>query len=88
MQAALVHVALVHAALMHAALMHAALLTTGSRRAPYGALAHPTPEHFLPLIFTAGAGRLNDDAARTRRLHHSYSYGSIGMSSWEFAREA
>ena len=58
------------------------------QRAPYGALAHPTPEHFLPLIFTAGARRLNDDAARTRRLHHSYSYGSIGMSSWEFAREA
>ncbi len=47
-------------------------------------LAHPTPEHFLPLIFIAGAGQVSGRLTKPMRLHYSYSYGSIGMSSWEF----
>lgn len=53
--------------------------------AEFWAQAHPTPEHFLPLIFSAGAGQLQSKGVIARRLHHSFSYGSIGMSSWEFA---
>ncbi len=53
----------------------------------HSALAHPTPEHFLPLIFAAGVGQLRSDTVVARHLHHSFSYGSIGMSSWEFVHE-
>ena len=54
--------------------------------APYARLAHPTVEHFLPLLFAAGAGdRAGSGAVTTgRRLHRSFSYGSLGMSAWAF----
>ncbi|MEL6317432.1 MAG: class III extradiol ring-cleavage dioxygenase [Pseudomonadota bacterium] len=56
----------------------------GFPRAPVEARrAHPTPEHFLPLLvaFAAGGGE-------GRRIHHSYSYGSIGMASYAFGAAA
>ncbi|WP_085908983.1 DODA-type extradiol aromatic ring-opening family dioxygenase [Kiloniella majae] len=46
-----------------------------------GQVAHPTPEHFLPLLIAAGAGGEN---AVARRLHKSFSYGSISMGAWMF----
>lgn len=44
-------------------------------------MAHPTIEHFLPLYVAMGAGW---EAGSSRRIHHSYSYGSIGMSCYAF----
>lgn len=49
--------------------------------------AHPTPEHFLPLIVAAGAGAATEKLS-ARQVHKSYSYGSIGMSAWEFGAAA
>ncbi|WP_299376364.1 class III extradiol ring-cleavage dioxygenase [uncultured Kiloniella sp.] len=46
-----------------------------------GRVAHPTPEHFLPLLIAAGSGGENTVA---HRLHNSFSYGSISMDAWMF----
>jgi len=43
--------------------------------------AHPSIEHFLPIYLAMGAGW---DGGFARRLHHSYSYGSIGMACYAF----
>lgn len=48
--------------------------------APYFNKAHPTPEHFLPIIVAAGAG----DGNTPEKIHASYSYGSLSMSVWRF----
>ncbi|WP_028466985.1 DODA-type extradiol aromatic ring-opening family dioxygenase [Nisaea denitrificans] len=42
--------------------------------------AHPTPEHFLPFYVAAGAGA----GEAGRKLHGSYSHGSISMSAYAF----
>jgi 4,5-DOPA dioxygenase extradiol len=47
--------------------------------------AHPTIEHFLPLYVAMGAGWRG---GTHRRLHHSYSYGSIGMACYGFGSPA
>ena len=44
-------------------------------------LAHPTPEHLLPLFVALGAGWA---ANRSSRLHQSWSYGSLSMSAYAF----
>lgn len=54
-------------------------------RAPGASQAHPTPEHLMPLFVAAGAGWAGGAA---RRLHDSYSYGSISMATWAFGTEA
>ena len=41
--------------------------------------AHPTPEHLMPLCVALGAG-----GGRGRALHRSFSWGSIGMTSFAF----
>lgn len=46
--------------------------------------AHPTPEHLMPLFVAMGAG---GDEAIGRRIHHSFSYGSISMASFAFGQE-
>ncbi len=51
------------------------------RRPDSARLAHPTPEHLMPLFVSLGAGL--DDFACTQ-LHKSFSYGSIGMTSYAF----
>lgn len=56
-------------------------LTAFETRGPEAKLAHPTAEHLLPLLVAAGAGRTGE---AVERLHHSFSYGSIGMSAWAF----
>jgi len=50
--------------------------------APQARMAHPTPEHLLPLLVAAGAGGAQ---GRATRLHAGYSYGSIGMSAFAFS---
>ncbi len=45
------------------------------------AVAHPTPEHLAPLFVALGAGWAGGQA---RTIHKSYTYGSIGMTSFAF----
>ena len=47
--------------------------------------AHPTPEHLLPLFVAMGAGW---SRGQSKRIHHSFSYGSLGMSSYLFGTAA
>ncbi len=44
-----------------------------------GRLAHPTPEHLMPLYVALGAGGGTGHA-----LHRSFSWGSISMTSFAF----
>ena len=55
----------------------AALLTVLETEA--GRVAHPTPEHLMPLYVALGAGGGTGHA-----LHRSYSWGSISMTSFAF----
>ena len=47
--------------------------------------AHPTLEHFAPLLVAWAAG---NPAQPGQRLHHSFSYGNLGMSQFAFGAEA
>lgn len=49
-------------------------------RNPDAVTAHPTEEHFLPLFVAMGAGGLPGAS----RLHHGFTYGSIGMAAYSF----
>jgi 4,5-DOPA dioxygenase extradiol len=53
------------------------------RAAPHARLAHPSVEHLMPLFVAMGAGWSD---ARAQRIHHSFSYGNLGMASYIFAR--
>ncbi len=48
--------------------------------APHGRIAHPTAEHFAPLLVAAGAAR----QGRAQLLHDSYEMGSLNNASWLF----
>ena len=48
------------------------------RSAPYGAEAHPTPEHFLPLFVALGAV---GDSTSTH-YHPPFSYGGLSMDAY------
>jgi 4,5-DOPA dioxygenase extradiol len=48
-------------------------------QAPLAAMAHPTPEHFMPLFMAYGAG-----GDKTERLHSSATYGSLRMDAYAF----
>lgn len=50
---------------------------------PGGRVAHPTPEHLMPLFVALGAG-----GGRGRALHRSFSWGSISMTSFAFGEDA
>ena len=54
-------------------------LTAWSAQAPHAAIAHPTPEHFLPLFVAYGAG-----GEKSERLHQSATYGSLRMDAYAF----
>ncbi len=43
--------------------------------------AHPTDEHLMPLFVAMGAGW---DGGESRRIHNSFSYGSISMAAFAF----
>ncbi len=50
--------------------------------APDAAMAHPSEDHFLPLLVAFGAG---GEGARGRALHRSFSYGSLSMAAYAFS---
>ena len=49
--------------------------------APHAARAHPTPEHFLPLLVAAGASA---PGARVEVLPGGITYGVLSMESYRF----
>lgn len=51
------------------------------RSTPSAALAQPSDEHFMPLLVALGAA---GPGATGRRLHHSYTYGSLSMATFQF----
>lgn len=51
-------------------------------RAPGATCAHPHDDHLMPLYVALGAA---GPGAVGRRLHGSFSYGSLALSSWSFA---
>jgi 4,5-DOPA dioxygenase extradiol len=51
-------------------------------RAPHGARAHPTEEHFLPLFFALGAAGPD---YRAERLHDAIESGALAMDAYRFA---
>ena len=50
-------------------------------RAPHGARAHPTEEHFLPLFFALGAAGTD---YRAERLHDGIESGALAMDAYCF----
>ena len=52
------------------------------RKAPHGAHAHPSEDHFMPLFAALGAG---GEGARAERLHKSTTYGSLRMDAYAFS---
>ena len=48
------------------------------RRAPEARRAHPTEEHFFPLIVAAGAG------GKARRIHGAMTGASLAMDAYQF----
>lgn len=56
-------------------------LTQWQQCAPDARRAHPTPEHFTPLVVALGAA---GDGARGRILHRSWDYGSLAMTAVAF----
>lgn len=53
-------------------------------RAPHARRAHPTVEHFLPLLIAAGAAR---DALPVTILNGGVRHGVLAMESYVFGRE-
>ena len=51
------------------------------RRAPHAQRAHPTEEHFLPLLVALGASAVDDDV---RVLEGGMTYGVLSMESYAF----
>ncbi|MGH1353366.1 MAG: DODA-type extradiol aromatic ring-opening family dioxygenase [Methyloligellaceae bacterium] len=47
--------------------------------APDYQMAHPTPEHLLPLLITAGTGN-----QPPQKINSGFSLGTVGMSAWSF----
>ena len=43
--------------------------------------AHPSLEHYAPLVVAWAAGNQNQAG---RRIHHSFTYGNLGMACFEF----
>ncbi len=50
-------------------------------RAPHAARAHPTPEHFLPLLVAAGAA---PSGARVQALEGGIGHGVLSMEAYRF----
>lgn len=50
------------------------------QQAPHAKRAHPTPEHFLPLLIVAGAA-YNE---KSELIHDSYEYSALNNSSFMF----
>jgi 4,5-DOPA dioxygenase extradiol len=57
-------------------------LVAWRENAPDAALAHPTDEHYLPLLVALGAA---GPGARGRPLHRSFTYGTLSMTAFTIA---
>jgi 4,5-DOPA dioxygenase extradiol len=55
------------------------------RRAPHARRAHPTEEHFLPLLVALGA---SEDADGVNVIEGGLTYGVLSMESYAFARNS
>jgi 4,5-DOPA dioxygenase extradiol len=55
------------------------------RRAPHAKRAHPTEEHFLPLLVAVGA---SEDTDRVNVIEGGMTYGVLSMESYAFERGA
>lgn len=55
-------------------------IQTWRTQAPFATQNHPTPEHFLPLVFAAGAA--GNDAPHL--LHDSWEFGALSMRAYRF----
>jgi 4,5-DOPA dioxygenase extradiol len=55
------------------------------RRAPHAKRAHPTEEHFLPLLVALGASA---DTDAVNVIEGGMTYGVLSMESYEFTRSA
>ena len=53
-------------------------------QAPNAALAHPSEEHFLPLLVAMGAASNGNSGGKGRRIHDSFNLGSLSMASYEW----
>lgn len=51
------------------------------RRAPFAARAHPTEEHYLPLLVALGASAVDDTS---RKIAGGMTYGVLSMDSFGF----
>jgi len=51
-------------------------------RAPHAVRAHPTEEHFLPLLFALGAAARE---GRAERIYDGIEGGALAMDAWVFA---
>jgi 4,5-DOPA dioxygenase extradiol len=67
---------------MHARLADGELdaATRWYRDAPHATLAHPTPEHLMPLFVAWGAA----DGARATPLHRDWQFGALAMDALSF----
>jgi len=62
----------------------AAALARYRDQAPNAALAHPSEEHFLPLLVAMGAASHGGAGAKGKRLHDSFNLGSLSMAAYEW----
>lgn len=58
-----------------------AALVAYRSRAPHARLAHPRDEHLLPVFVAFGAGGVG---VKGRRLHRSFTHGSLSMAAYAF----
>lgn len=58
-----------------------AALVDYRRRAPHAERAHPTEEHYLPLLVAVGA---SNDTDAVRRVEGGMTYGVLSMDSFAF----
>jgi 4,5-DOPA dioxygenase extradiol len=61
-----------------------AALVDYRRRAPHALRAHPTEEHFLPLLVALGA---SDDEDAVEIIEGGMTYGVLSMESYAFERD-
>jgi 4,5-DOPA dioxygenase extradiol len=52
-------------------------------QAPNAVLAHPSEEHFLPLLVAMGAAN-GGGSPRGKRIHDSFDLGSLSMAAYEW----
>mgnify|MGYP003349192526 FL=1 len=48
-------------------------------KAPYAQIAHPTLEHFIPLLYIAGT-KFSDESSLFP--YEGFSHGSLSMRNW------